>query len=138
MATTLFGRGVISIGDTASPTDVFECQVSQFQIVATQNTIPIPATHCAGPSTKGIKSSFALALTFMQDWGSTPSLSELLFENDGDELFFTFVPEDVTVPSAAGTFSASAGTYGGEGEGLWVTTANMPMPAAPTLTPPTP
>ena len=131
-----FGSGTISIGITASPTDQFECQISAFTITPSANIGQVPGTYCAGPSSYAQKSNFAVDMSFMSDWGATPSLSQLLWDNDGEVLFFTFDPSDDTIPAASGSFYAVAGTFGGEGDSLWVNTASMPCTEKPTLTPP--
>mgnify|MGYP001818057825 CR=1 FL=1 len=131
-----FGSGTISIGITASPTDQFECQISAFTITPSANIGQVPGTYCAGPSSYAQKSNFAIDMSFMSDWGATPSLSQLLWDNDGGVLFFTFDPSDATIPAASGSFYAVAGTFGGEGDSLWVNTASMPCVEKPTLTPP--
>ena len=135
MATQIFGSGTLAIGTTASPTDQFECQVGNFVVTSSANLIPIPATLCVGPGQASQPSSFSASITYMQDWGSTPSLSETLFTNDGAELFFDFTPADATVPACTGSFWATAGDYGGEGQGLWVSSDDMPLTEKPTITP---
>jgi hypothetical protein len=70
----------------------------------------------------------------MSDFGATPSLSELLWDNDGDPLYYTFTPDDTTIPEATGQFYAVAGTFGGPGDDLWTTTGSMPCVAKPVLT----
>jgi hypothetical protein len=75
-------------------------------------------------------------MTYMSDWGAAASLSELLWENDGGILYFDFTPSDTTIPSCAGSFYAVAGTFGGDGDSLWTSTASMPCVEKPVLTPP--
>ena len=133
-AVNLFGSGTIAIGTTASPTDQFECQVSNFTLTSTSQTVSVPATFCDGATTKATPSSWAVSLTFAQDWGATPSLSELLYDEDGELIHFSFVPSDATAGTWAGTCYAVAGDVGGEGQALWVSTDDMPCPAKPTYT----
>ncbi len=135
MSTQHFGSGVIKMGTTASPTDTFECQISNFVIASSPSTITIPATFCVGQSTKAQPSSWSISCTFMQDWGETASLSELLFNNDGSLLYWEFEPTDTTAGSWAGTCWAVAGDVGGEGQGLWTSTEEMPCPEKPVYTP---
>jgi len=130
-----FGSGVIKIGATASPTSAFECQISTFTVTPTANSINVPATYCTGPTIAAQKSTFAVALTYMSDWGQTDSLSELLWDNDGDLLFFEFTPSDNSIPECAGQFYAVAGTFGGDGDSLWTTTSSLPCFEKPVLTP---
>lgn len=134
MASPIFGSGTIAIGITASPTDQFECVISNFVVSATAQSITIPATYCAAQSTAAQGSSFAVSMTYQQDWGDTPSLSELLWNNDGELLYFTFTPDEPEAGSVSGTCYAVAGDYGGEGQGLWVSTGDLPCPSKPTYT----
>lgn len=137
-ANMIFGSGLISVGLAPSPSDAVECQVSNFVINANANTVAVPGTYCQGPSSAGQKSSWSLDLSAISDFGSTPSLSELLYDNDGEILFFEFTPDDGDVPEAAGSFWAVAAPFGGEGAGLWQYTLTMQMPEAAVLTPQTP
>ena len=130
-----FGSGVIEIGSTASPTDAFECQISTFTITPSANIGSVPGTYCQGPSSYAQKSNYAVDMTFMSDWGTTPSLSELLWDNDGAPLFFEFTPSDTSIPKATGEFYAVAGTFGGDGDSLWTSTQSMPCVEKPVLTP---
>ena len=135
MAKRIFGSGTIAIGATATPTDQFECQISNFTITASPNSIAIPATYCAGPSSASQPSSFAVELSYAQDWGETNSLSELLFDNDGQTLFYDFKPDDATVGHWDGELYAVSGDIGSEGQALWVTSNSLPCVAKPTHTP---
>ena len=136
-ANMIFGSGVIEVGLTPSPTDAVECQVSNFVVTANANTVAVPGTYCQGPSSAGQKSSWSLELSAISDFGSTPSLAELLFDNDGTILFFEFTPDDLDVPDATGSFYAVAAPFGGEGAGLWQYTLTLQMPEQPVLTPKT-
>lgn len=131
----IYGKGVLTMGTTASPTDDVSCQVRGFTITSTAVTQPIPATLCAGAGVYAQPSTFSLSLEYMQDWGNTASLSELLNDNDGEPIFFNFVPDAVEVPSASGSCFAVAGDFGGEGQGLWVSTDELPLIGTPVYTP---
>lgn len=134
----IYGKGVLTVGTTSSPTDDVSCQVRAFTITSTAATQPIPATLCAGAGTYAQPSSFSISLEYMQDFGAAASLSELLFDNDGEPIFFNYVPEDTTVPEASGSCFAVAGDYGGEGQGLWVSSDEMPLIGKPVYTPQSP
>jgi len=134
-ARQIYGKGTIKFGLTATPDVVVECQVTNFQVVPSPNTINVPGTYCAGPSVAAQGSSFAVSLAYMEDWGQTPDgLSQFLWDNDGNLVFFEHIPDDVTVPSVAGECFAVSGAYGGDGDGLWTTTASLPCPSKPTVT----
>ena len=135
-----FGEGTIAIGITASPIEMFECQINAFTVQATANTTTIPGTYCAGPSNRATASSFAVAMEYLTDWGnpSDESLSQLLWDNDGGLLYFVFTPADVNMPDCSGTFWSVAGPFGGPGNDVWTGTGTMPCPEQPTITPKTP
>ena len=136
MATTqIFGSGTILIGPAATHTDAFECQINNFTIGASSNSVTIPATYCEGPGVAAQPSTFAVTLAYAQDWGATTSLSELLFAQDGEILFYIFTPDYATVCSFAGEMYGVSGDIGGEGQGLWVTSQDLPCVAKPVHTP---
>jgi len=124
--------GTITVGPTGSETSV-ECQVVNWQLVPSPNTTPRAGTYCAAPGMVVGKSSWALQFDYLQDWGATDSLSQMLFDNDGEVLAFTFTPSDATVPEATGEFYASAGAYGGDAGSAWQTTGNCPLVSAPSF-----
>ena len=128
----IFGSGVILIGDAATPTDPFECQISEFTVNASANIGQIPGTYCQGPSQYGQASTYAVQMTFMQDWGETSSLSQLLWDNDGELLYFEFTPDAGGI-DCVGSFYAIGGSFGGGGDQVWTTTASMPCPAQPVV-----
>ncbi len=130
-----FGEGTIAIGITASPTEMFECQINAFAVQATANTSPIPGTYCVGPSSRATASSFSVAMEYLTDWGNTDSLSQLLWDNDGDLLHFVFAPADPAMPNCSGTFWSVAGPFGGPGNDVWTGSGTLPCPEKPTITP---
>ncbi len=136
MSKQIFGAGTLTIGTTANPTDEFQCQVGAFTVTASSNLQPVPATLCSGPSQAASASSFSCMITYLQDWGETISLSQLLWDNDAKKIYFKYVPEDNTVSSIEGACWSVAGDYGGEGAGLWVNSSDMPCTDKPVITPP--
>ena len=131
-----FGEGTIKVGITASPAEAFECQINAFAVQATANTTTIAGTYCQGPSNRATASSFGVAMEFITDWGNPggESLSQLLWDNDGDLLYFEFAPTDTDMPNIAGSFWAVAGPFGGPGNDVWTATATMPCPEKPVIT----
>jgi len=132
-----FGRGTIALGITASPSDQYECQIQNFTITPSANLIQVAGTYCEGPTTLAQKSTYAIDLTWLSDWGSdvTNSLSQLLWDNDGEPLYFEFTPEAATLPTATGQVIGQAGTFGGPGDNIWQNTTSLPCTAKPVLTP---
>ena len=131
-----FGEGTIALGITDAPSDMFECQISSFIVQASPNSSPIPGTYCVGPSSRATASSFAIAMDYVTDWGNAAgSLSQLLWDNDGEQLYFTFTPADANMPDCAGSFWGVAGPFGGPGNDVWTGSGTMPCPEKPTITP---
>ena len=131
----IFGSGTIKIGATASPSDSYECQITACYVEPSGNVQTVPATYCQGPTQYAQKSTYSLRMEWIADFGATNSLSDLLWDNDGEEMHIEFTPSDVTRPVLTGIFYAQAGTFGGEGDGLWTSSNNMPMKGQPTRTP---
>ncbi len=135
-----FGKGLIKIGTTASPTDQHECSVSNFTITPSANQVNIPGTYCAGPTVLAQQSTFAIQMEWLSDWGANSSLSKLLWDNDGSPLYYSFEPDQTTnpgAPTATGQLIAIAGTFGGPGDNVWTNSQPMPCVAKPVLTDPT-
>ena len=138
MVKTIYGKGTIKFGLTSTPDVSVECQVTNFQVTASPNTITVPGTYCAGPSQAAQQSTFAVSMAYIEDWADpdgSGSLSQFLWDNDGSAVYFEHVPDDITVPGMAGECYAVSGAYGGDGAGLWTTTATLPCVAKPTLVP---
>jgi hypothetical protein len=74
-------------------------------------------------------------ISFLQDWGATPSLSEFTFTNDGALIDFEFTSTNPTsVPSMEGSAYVTATAFGGPaGEAWQVTTQRWACTAKPTL-----
>lgn len=131
--------GTIAIALTGvDPLVEYGCQVTSVMVEPTQNTTTTPGTYCAAPHDTPGASSWALVISFLQDWGNTPSLSEFVFDNDGELCDFEFTSSNpATVPSMSGSCFVTATAFGGDPGAAWqVTTQRWPMPAKPDLTAP--
>lgn len=112
----------------------FECQVTSAAITSTPNLITVPATGCEGPTEIPQKSSFALALSALQDWGQTDSLSQYLWDNDTLESEFSIALAGAPFPVATGTVRVVAGQYGGDFAAAQNFTVTMPCQGKPVIT----
>jgi len=128
--------GTIMLGTTAVPTDDYSCQVINFTLESVANTTERPGTFCAAPATLNAASSWQVSFQYLQDWGATESISQFLFDNDGQEVFFSFAPDVPTVPTATGSFFAQAGSYGGDAGSSWDFSGTCGLNGVPTFTPP--
>ena len=128
--------GTILLGLADPPTGDYSCQVINFTLESVAVTTDRAGTFCAAPATLNSASSWQVSFEYLQDWGATDSISELLFENDGSEIFFSFVPDVATVPTASGSFNAQAGNYGGDAGTSWTSSGTCGLTGKPTITPP--
>jgi hypothetical protein len=128
--------GTVKLGLAASPTQEYNCQVTNFVLNPTANTTERPGTYCEAPATLNAASSWEVSFEYLQDWGAANSLSEFFNTNDGSEVFFEFAPDVPDVPIASGSFNCMSGSYGGDAGSSWVSTGTCGMKAAPVFTPP--
>lgn len=123
---------------TGTPVD-YKCQVNNAAINAVPKLQTVPATFCNAETQVPSATGWALALTFMQDWGALPnSLSQYLFANDAQLKWFLIKPVDVSlaaVPGAQGQCWIVAGAYLGAAGVPVNATSTMPLAAKPTLVP---
>lgn len=128
--------GTITLGPTGSEKSI-ECQIVNWRCEPEANDSQVPGTYCEAPSTVPGRSSWFAAFDYVQDWGATDSLSQMLFDNDGRPLDFTFSPDVAGVPTVTGTLYARAGAFGGPAGEVWQSSGRCPLVTAPTLTAPT-
>jgi hypothetical protein len=132
--------GTISIAlEGITPLVDYACQVTEIIVEPTQNTTTTAGTYCNAPHDTPGASSWAVVISFLEDWGNTPSLSEFSFTNDGKLCDFEFTSTNpATTPSMTGQVYVTATAFGGPaGESWAVTTQRWPCPAKPTLVPAT-
>lgn len=108
-------------------------QITDFQVKPRPNMAAAPGTYGAPPTNVPGASSWDLIISYLQDWGSTDSLSEYMFTNDGALKFFRIDPAMTGVKGFEGACYIVAGLYAGPSGGNWVDTATMPCPNKPTL-----
>lgn len=126
---------VIKFGPTATAVE-FQCQVTSAAVTVTPNLITVPATGCEGQTQQPAASTYALALSFLQDWGQTDSLSQYLWDNDTMQADFSVaLASDPLVPVASGTVRVVAGQYGGDFANPLNATVTLPCQAKPTIGP---
>ena len=129
--------GTISLAlEGITPLVEYGCQVTNIVLEPTQNTTNTPGTYCNAPHDTPGASSWALVISFLQDWGATASLSEFTFDHDGELCDFEFTSSNpLTVPDMSGTCYVTATAFGGDPGAAWaVTTQRWPCPEKPTRT----
>lgn len=117
----------------------FHCQVTDIAVEPTANTTTSPGTYCGPPVDVPGASSWAVVISFLQDWGFTPSLSQFCYDNDGKLCDFEFQPDNPdTTPQISGSAYVTATPFGGPAGAAWqVTTQRWACSDKPTLTPAT-
>jgi len=131
----LVTNAIVKLGPVATA-KTYECQVTSAAITVTPNLVTIPATGCEGQTQQPAASTYALALTWLQDWGQTDSLSQYLWDNAGQEVEFEIALDQTTgFPVASGLVRAVEGQYGGDFANPLSATVTLPCSDKPTLTP---
>jgi len=120
-----------------TPLVSYACQVTSLVLEPAQNTTTTPGTYCQAPHDTPGLSSWAMVISFLQDWGATPSLSEFTLTNDGELCDFEFTSSSpATIPSMTGQAYVTATAFGGDPGAVWaVSTQRWSMKTAPTLVP---
>jgi len=129
--------GTIKIAlEGITPLVEYGCQVTNIVLEPTQNNTTTPGTYCNAPHDTPGASSWAMVISFLQDWGNTPSLSEFTLTNDGALCDFEFTSANpAAVPSMSGSCYVTATAFGGDPGAAWqVTTQRWPLLEPPTLT----
>lgn len=114
----------------------FSCQVISAALTATSNPQQVPATFCTPAKEVPAPSSWALDVTYLQDWTDPAGLSMYLYENDAAAADFTLTLSGATEPSAAGTVYLVAGGYGGDAGVPLQATVTLPCADKPVITAP--
>jgi hypothetical protein len=109
-------------------------QIQDFSAVPKANMSSAAGTYGAPPVDVPGKTSWGLSVKYFQDWGlSASSLSEYLFTNDGNEVWFRIDPADAGVKGLEGKCYIVAGPHGGPAGGNWEATVTLPCSVTPTL-----
>lgn len=133
-------NATVEFGPTATVVD-FSCQVNSAALTPSPNNVDVPATFCVGASQTAAPSSFALDLTYLQDWGETASVSQYLYDNDASQ-GVAFHVEGINTATGTpvacdGTCTIVAGQYGGEAGTPLQATVSLPVDGKPTIEPAT-
>lgn len=108
-------------------------QILDFKVQPAPNLSAAAGTYGAPPASVPGASSWGLVVAYFQDWGTTDSLSEYLFTNDGVLKFFRIDPTNAGVKGFEGPCYITAGLYAGAAGGNWIDTVNLPCTVKPTL-----
>lgn len=119
--------------------EAFECQITSAVLTASANYQTIPATGCAPSAQSPGRTSYALDVSWLQDWTAPAGgLSNYAYTNDGLPKWFEFTADSVGAPTvkATGQLYMAAGSYGGSfGDGSpAVSTSSWPCVDTPDIT----
>lgn len=117
--------------------DPFQCQITSAVLTPTPKYSVVPATGCAGESQAPGATGWGLVVSWLQDWGSDPSMSRYCYDNDTLRKWYSFTLDSIGLPGeiATGECYISAGAYGGTfGDGSTaVATATFPCVDKPDI-----
>jgi hypothetical protein len=109
-------------------------QITAFKVTPKPNLNSAPGTFGAPPVDVPGQTSWNLVISYLQDWGlDANALSEYLFTNDGNEVWFRIDPVDAGVKGMDGKCFIVAGSYGGGAGENWVETVTLPCSVKPTV-----
>jgi len=119
---------------TVGGTDQFEAHCSQIEFAPSTSTLQWQGLTPSASFTDSSSPSWSATLSVAQDWTTPGSLSQYLFQHQGETIDVTFVTND-----GAGTWAASLiiapGSVGGQVNAYAVQTVNLGVSGQPTFTP---
>jgi hypothetical protein len=128
-------KGTLTLG--ATPLDV-SCQVTSVSVNPTENVDTEDALHvlCGDvlPASDTVSYAYTLSGTLLQDL-STGGVVDYTWDNAGDEVPFSFTPDDTGVDVVAGTVRLIPLTIGGEVTARPTSDFEWAIIGTPTFTP---
>lgn len=128
---TFMGNSSIKIGGTSG--NNYEGAVSSVEIQPSAGTVNFKGLAPSAVFTYATSPTWALALTFAQDWDTTNSLSNFLFDNQGKTVQIDVFP---TAGTGKKGFSQQVliqpGSIGGAVDSVAVTTVTLGIIGVPT------
>jgi hypothetical protein len=118
----------ITIGGTA-----FEAEISSVKLTPTTPSATFKGLKRGSSFTKSGLASWVAGLNFGQDHEAATSLSNYLFDHEGEELPYTIEPIDGGT-GFAGTLIAQAGEIGGDVDAFGTASVTLPVQGKPTRT----
>lgn len=107
------GPGTFTIGEESDLT-VFSGQVTSIKLVPSVDKGDAIAVLDGGSVSGDRTESFTLEGTLLQDFGTTESTTEFLFENRGTEMPFEYVPASALGKKISGILTVEAIDIGGD------------------------
>jgi hypothetical protein len=123
------------IADYDASAENWACQITSGALEASPDTTTtdVPATWCAAAETIPTpgKTSYALAMSFLQDVNIAAGLNRFLFEHDTEEAYFFMGLDGTNPPKAIGRVRVVAGSIGGEGRSTLTADVSLPLSRKP-------
>lgn len=135
-------QALLKIADTEAElvtATEYQCVTTSAAITTTPNVQTVPATGCEGPANTPSKSTFDLALSWLQDWSAPGGgLSGYAWDHETELKWFSLEPEDGGPVSAVGQVYVVPGPYLGDMGTPLLASATWNCFAKPTITFPAP
>jgi hypothetical protein len=118
-------------------TDNYEAHVSQVEFVPSSSQVNWKGLTPASVFTFGTTATWVLNLAYAQDWATTSSLSQYLFDNEGTSKVITFKPKKPatgTAPTWTATVIITPGAIGGTVDSVAVASVTLGVQGKPVRT----
>jgi hypothetical protein len=127
----------VTLADYDANSQSWSCQTTSGALNATADTTTtdIPATFCepAESTPQPGKTTYELAVTFLQDPNVVNGLSRFLFEHDTEEAYFLLGLDGENPPKAIGRVRLAAGTIGGDARTTLTADVTLPLSRKPDI-----
>jgi hypothetical protein len=127
----------VLLADYDTNSQSWSCQTTAGSLNATADTTTsdVPATFCEPGETipTPAKSTYELAVTFLQDPNVSTGLNKFLFENDTSEAYFMLGLNNDNPPKAIGRVRLSSATIGGEARTTLTADITLPLSRKPDI-----
>jgi hypothetical protein len=115
-------------------TEDYEAHVSQVEFTPASTTVSWKGLTPASVHTFGATATWTVTLAYAQDWVTVNSLSQYLFNNEGDTVTMTFKPK-AGGPGFTADIIITPGAIGGTVDAVAVATVTLGVSGKPVLVP---
>jgi hypothetical protein len=114
--------------------DNYEAHVSTVEFVPTSSVVNWKGLKPSAVFSFGTTATWVCNLSYAQDWETASSLSQYLFENEGEEIAVTFEPVNGGAGFTA-TLIVAPGSIGGAVDTVGVASVSLGVKGKPVLVP---
>jgi hypothetical protein len=117
--------------------DNYEAALSSVSFTPASSTATWQGLTPAASFTFATTATWTCTLEYAQDWGTTNSLSQYLFANEGKEVVVKFAPQKgtTTAPTFTATVIITPGSVGGAVNSVATASVTLAVKGKPTLAP---